>query len=420
LIIFLKILFLVHSRNLLDFCYEACDGLGFEQVPASLSPMLKYSFLFISDYPSLSSVSERIFQIFEKSPAFILALYTIITYSIIALVVLTVYILLNRRRMEDIARRKNQLNEEYQGLLIDYFFTSDKENEVKLKLSRIANSDFNRRILINQIIDLGVNMQGNEKMRLRDLYLELGLKKDSLKKVYSRKWHKNIKGFRELSFMNIREANDRIIHFLNSSNRILRMEAQIVLVRLSDKNPYEFLDFLEQPLSVWEQINIHELLMQHNLTVPDFKQWFTSENLTIVHFSLQMVAKFKQVDALPGVIYLLQHEDDEIRKESIRTCGELGQVKALEPLKAMYPNESYENKTEILVAFGKIPDEKYLEFLNEVLDMEEDVQLQILATKAMENLDEPGIARLIKLMKSKSEYKNYKIIIRHVLDGRIY
>lgn len=376
--------------------------------------------IFLKIYLSLPSVSERIFQIFEKSPAFILALYTIITYSIVALVVLTVYILLNRRRMEDIARRKNQLNEQYQDLLVDYFFTSDKENEVKLELSRIANSDFNRRILINQIIDLGVNMQGNEKMRLRDLYLELGLKKDSLKKVYSRKWHKNIKGFRELSFMNIREANDRIIHFLNSSNRILRMEAQIALVRLSDKNPYEFLDFLEQPLSVWEQVTIHELLMQHNLTAPDFKQWFTSENLTIVHFSLQMVARFKQVDALPGVINLLQHEDDEIRKESIRTCGELGQVEALEPLKAMYPNESYENKTEILVAFGKIPDEKYLEFLNEVLDMEEDVQLQILATKAMENLDEPGIARLIKLMKSKSEYKNYKIIIRHVLDRRIY
>ncbi|HKK62475.1 MAG TPA: hypothetical protein VJ951_07940, partial [Bacteroidales bacterium] len=59
-------------------------------------------------------------------------------------------------------------------------------------------------------------------------------------------------------------------------------------------------------------------------------------------------------------------------------------------------------------------------FLNGVLDAEDDVRLQILATKAMENLDEPGVARLIKLMKSKSEYKNYRIIIRHVLDRRIY
>jgi hypothetical protein len=85
-----------------------------------------------------------------------------------------------------------------------------------------------------------------------------------------------------------------------------------------------------------------------------------------------------------------------------------------------YPDESDNNKLEILRSFSKVPDEKYLKFLKSVLDTEDDVQLQIQATKAMENTDEPGISMLIKLMKSKSEYKNYQIIIRHVLDGRIY
>ncbi len=85
-----------------------------------------------------------------------------------------------------------------------------------------------------------------------------------------------------------------------------------------------------------------------------------------------------------------------------------------------YPEETLNNRLEILRTFSQVPDEKYLKFLKNVLDTEEDVQLQIEATKAMENTDEPGISMLIKLMKSKSEYKNYQIIIRHVLDGRIY
>ena len=85
-----------------------------------------------------------------------------------------------------------------------------------------------------------------------------------------------------------------------------------------------------------------------------------------------------------------------------------------------YPEETFNNKLEILHSFAKVPDEKYLKFLKSVLDTEEDVLLQIEATKAMENTGEPGISMLIKLMKSKSEYKNYQIIIRHVLDGRIY
>ncbi len=79
--------------------------------------------------------------------------------------------------------------------------------------------------------------------------------------------------------MNIRDANEQIIKSLNSGNNILRMEAQIAMVRLSDGNPYEFLDLLEKPLSLWEQVTLHELLIQHNLKVPEFKQWFTSENI---------------------------------------------------------------------------------------------------------------------------------------------
>ena len=89
-------------------------------------------------------------------------------------------------------------------------------------------------------------------------------------------------------------------------------------------------------------------------------------------------------------------------------------------MKKVYAGESLSNKLEILKAFARMPDEKNLKFLKSILDTEEDVQLQIQATKAIENMDEPGIAMLIKLMKSKSEYKNYQIIIRHVLDGRIH
>ncbi|HKK61670.1 MAG TPA: HEAT repeat domain-containing protein, partial [Bacteroidales bacterium] len=297
---------------------------------------------------SLGALGERIRDVFEKSPTLIVALYTVIFYSIITLMVLTVFILLNRRKMEKTQVLEDELNEKYQGLLVDYFFRKDIADKVEKELKRIANSEFNRGILINQIIDMSVNMQDKEKAQLKDLYIKLGLKEDSLKKVYSKKWHENIKGFRELAFMNIREANERIIKLLNSPNRILRMEAQIALVRLSDENPYKFLDFLDQPLSVWEQITIHELLIQHNLSAPDFSQWLKSSNLTIVRFSLQMIARFNQTAALPGVLSLLKHDDDTVRKEAIRTCGELGQKEALPVLSEIYYDEEHQNKEEVL------------------------------------------------------------------------
>ncbi len=374
----------------------------------------------LQDRSFLKSYSEKMLLRFDKSPLFITILYVVIIYSIVTLVTLLIIILLNRGRMEREQKLREYLKEKFQLQLMDYLFEVEKREQAYRELESIASSRFNRQLLIDQMIDLSINLKGEIKNTIRELYLMLGLKKDSMNKAQSKKWHENVKGFRELAFMNIRDANEIILASLNSNNEILRMEAQIALVGLSEENPYHFLGFMEKPLAIWEQITLHELLIQHNLKVPAFKQWFESENDSVVIFALEMVSWFKQKGAGSSVIKLFGHENGDVRQTAFRVSGEIGLKSALPAMKKIYGQESFKNKVEILNAFAKIPDERHLHFLKSVLDLEEDVQLQILATKAMENTDEPGISMLIKLMKSKSEYKNYQIIIRHVLDGRIY
>lgn len=368
----------------------------------------------------LKRYSERILLRFDKSPLFITILYIVILYSIVTLITLLIIILLNRNKIHREQKLREYLKEEYQQKLMDYLFEEEKRDQAYLDLEQIASNKFNRQILIDQMIDLSINLKGELKEVIKELYLKLGLKEDSLTKAYSRKWHENVKGFRELAFMNIRDANDRIIESLNSNNEILRMEAQIAMVCLSDDNPYHFLHLMEKPLAVWEQITLHELLIQHNLKVPPFQQWFESENDSVVIYALEMVSWFKQKGTGKEVIRLFSHENEEVRHTAYKVCGDIKLKGALPVMKKLYEGETYNNKLEILNTFARIPEERHLKFLKSVLDMEEDVQLQILATKAMENTDEPGISMLIKLMKSKSEYRNYQIIIRHVLDGRIY
>lgn len=369
---------------------------------------------------SLSLYAWSLLTRFKKSPLLIGILYLVILYSIVTLITLLIIILLHRRRIEREELLKEYLLEKYQQLLMNYLFEEEKKEEAFKELNQVANNRVNRQILIDQMIDLSVNLKGEIKEEIQILFTKLGLKKDSLEKAYSRKWHENVKGFRELAFMNIRDANEQIIKSLNSKNEILRMEAQIAMVRLSDGNPYEFLHLLKKPLSLWEQVTLHELQIQHNLEVPDFKQWFTSENTSLVIFALEMVAWYKQQGAGNELIKLFEHENEQVRHTAYKVCGEIKLKMTLPALVKKYPEETMGNKLEILRSFAKVPDENYLKFLKSVLDSEDDVQLQIQATKAMENTGEPGISMLIKLMKSKSEYKNYQIIIRHVLDGRIY
>ena len=404
----------------------AATGTMNAQAPEGMVPMSSDSAVVdttLSDQDSvdvLSAYARGILTRFDKSPTLVTILYIVILYSIVTLITLLIIILLNRRRIEREEILNEYLLERYQLLLMNYLFDEEHQELAFLELNEVADNHVSRQVLIDQMIDLSVNLKGEIKEEIQKLYLRLGLKRDSLEKAYSRKWHQNVKGFRELAFMNIREANEQIIKSLNANNEILRMEAQIAMVRLSDGNPYEFLNLLKKPLSLWEQVTLHELQIQHNLDVPDFKQWFSSDHISVVMFSLHMVAWYKQRGVGKEILELFEHENEQVRNISYKVCGEIGLKMALPAMIRRYPEEIFKNKLEILESFTKVSDEKHLKFLKSVLDMEEDVQLQIEATKAMENTGEPGISMLIKLMKSKSEYKNYQIIIRHVLDGRIY
>ncbi len=370
---------------------------------------LRDFFLFRGNGPWLTR-----YNYFGKSVALVNALIITIIASLATMLVLLIVILLNRRSMEKEARLRQYLLEQYQSLIIDYLFGSSSPEQFK----RIASDNFRRQVLIDQMIDVSVNLKGDSREKLSKLYTDLNLDDDSIERAHSRRWHKRIKGFRELAFMGIREGNEEMYKSLNSRNEILRMEAQIALVRLSENDHFEFLSQLKRPFSLWEQISLHDLIIQHNLPVPDFQRWLTSENPTVVMFALRMIREFKQMEAEPEIRKVLLHREPRVSNLAVEVAGDLGMKTTLETMKRMYKYQEYNNCLEIVKSMGKMPETSMLGFLKLVLDKEDDVQLQIEAVKAIENMGEEGVQALVKVM--KSEYKNYNIIVRHVLDRRIY
>jgi HEAT repeat protein len=366
-------------------------------------------FLFRNDSPWLKRINY-----FGKSFALVNALIITIIISISTMIILLIVILLNRTRMEKQEDLKQYLAETYQGMIIDYLFTGSSPDRFR----SIASDTYRRQALIDQMIDVSVNLKGDAEEKLGGLYLYLGLDRDSIKRANNFRWHKKIKGFRELAFMNIKNANNVIYKALNSNNEILRMEAQIALVRLTDEDPFSFLFQLKRPFSLWEQITLHELIIQHDIPVPEFKKFLRATNPTVVMFALRMIREFKQKDSEDDVRETLEHPSPEVRQLAVQVAGDLEMRSTLEVMKRMYKSQDYNTCLEIIRAMAKMPDPSLMGFLKLVLDKEDDVQLQIEATKAIENNGEEGVKTLVKLM--KSEYKNYNIIVRHVLDRRIF
>jgi len=368
----------------------------------------------------------------KQSSAMIKALIIVVMICILCLLVLLIWILVNRNRMEVRQAETQHLLEKYESLLFDYLVAGNNDDvtsatryNILFDIDKISKYEFNRGILINQMheltksmsltISIGQNKDAREQ--LRDMYYQMNLDQDSIRKLYSPKWHIQVKGFREMAFMNVTEAVSKIHLALKSKNNVLRMEAQLALVRLNEDDPFGFLDHLTHPFTLWEQLNVYELIVLHDLQIPQFSRWTTSLNKTVVIFSLRMIQVFKQLQAVPQIIACLHHPDMDVRHTAIIVSGEIQVRECLPHLKNMYKNEDYANCHAIILAMSKMPDEMMLSFLKLVLDKEDDVQLQIESAKAISKMGEVGVASLVKLM--KSEYKNYQIIIRHVLDKRI-
>jgi len=96
--------------------------------------------------------------------------------------------------------------------------------------------------------------------------------------------------------------------------------------------------------------------------------------------------------------------------------GDLKMSDELVKNRKYYKNEIYDNQLEFIRSMGKCPTTKMLGFLQKVIDFSDSADIQIEAMKAIHLMNE-GTTTLNKMM--NSSYKNYNIVIKHVLDNKI-
>ncbi len=242
-------------------------------------------------------------------------LVAIIFYLLISLVMLLIFIVVNRTIKTRQRVEAEKIKQTYQEELTNFLF--DEESQV-FEFTGIKHA-FNREIFINELLSLHNNLFGESAKRLGDLYFNLELYKDSLKKIDSRQWAVKAKGFRELAQMDVKDAGRKIEKYVNSHNNILRIESQIAMVRLNEDNPLFFFDDLKHELSEWEQINILDALLYHKINIDSFERWMNNPNDSVVIFAIKMAGFFKHIQSWPRVLELLEHSNPDIRREAIKT-----------------------------------------------------------------------------------------------------
>jgi hypothetical protein len=357
-------------------------------------------------------------NLFGSSFRFMDLLTTSIIVCFAVATIILIFVLLNRNKMEKRIIIKNNLLVQYQKIILDAVEDKILTDEEIRKFKSIIKNQFNRQVFVQEMIDVALMLPKNTLKNLRKFYYDSGLIKATERKLKCHKWHYIIQGLKELSALDIKDYNDIVMKHINSKNDILRMEAQIAIVRLSnDVNTFEFLSKLNHNITLWEQITLHQLMVQADLNVPDFGKWVLSKNPSVVMFCLKMIREYNQIQNAKKIISLMHYDNVEVRKLTIEVIGDLKINESIDTLKDCYHLETHENSVEIVKTLGKLSNPNTIDFLQNIVDVNGDVQLQIESVKAIYNMGEIGKEYLEKML--NSEYKNYDIVIKHVLDNKI-
>ncbi|MGB5355206.1 MAG: HEAT repeat domain-containing protein [Eudoraea sp.] len=246
----------------------------------------------------------------------------------------------------------------------------EKRNYVELKITirELLKEPLNKQVIAEVLVDLQKDVSGEARTRVYQLYQELELHIEAIKKLDSWRWEVVSKGILELTQMRVTSSYGFIKKFINDKRSIIRKQAQIAAVTLTHEGISFFLDTTRYKISEWQQLKLMEVLQNlEGFNPPSFKAWLTSNNRDVVLFSLRLIKHYHQIDAGIAMIPLVQHKNDMVKAEAIYCIKEFRVKEAMQTLKAVLPNCKTDIRImilEVIATMGDIEDLPYLVKLN--------------------------------------------------------
>ncbi|NSL87538.1 HEAT repeat domain-containing protein [Chitinophaga sp. Mgbs1] len=343
----------------------------------------------------LSAFPSTIESIFRNAPLAIQIAMVFIVVAITGTALAYYSILRSRYRGYRRDKKLSVLLPEIDNLIIDEVLTNPDmqqdipADQVPLNLEPFQRLPLDRpwarQALTDRIIHFRRNVRGNMGNLLRNLYIQLELDKDTMKKMKSRRWEKKVQALVELTSLNMSIADVTILPLTNSRNRELRAAARHAYIKLSKNEPFKFFDVVTDPLLMWDQVELFRIITTtEGIAIPNFARWITySGNKSVVSFCLKLVVHYNQLAAVPAIIKLLDTRDHYLRADAINCLGKLKVAEAEDQLVRIYTSQPLHCQIEILKAIGRISSGRNIDFLKTEFLHSTDFDLRKSAAKSL-------------------------------------
>jgi len=302
-------------------------------------------------------------SLFSQYPDIIRVAAFVAFFSFILIVITLIVIFCNRvrkvRKKEAIAKAENIIFEELSEHLLTYDTVTDipeeEMNETVCKLNKLKNQDkVFRRTMVHLMVYFQMNMRGTVANIISSAYSRLKLREFTLGKLRSYFWFKKTQGLAEVQGMRDGHSLPEVQNLIDDSNQDVRVAAYNVLLKLKADNCFDFMVDEQGELSEWHQIMLEDAVVKTpGLEIPNFKIYLTTECKGIILLCIKLIVHYRQYNAVPKMLSMLDHEQEDVRNQIIEALGKLNSDSYEERLIERYPEETIKNKSAILIALGQ-------------------------------------------------------------------
>lgn len=273
---------------------------------------------------------------------------------------------------------RNSKKQKQENLLIDflnsYLFDEDfeKEKEIENFKKKHLNTELEIKVTIKEILQFHKNLKGESATALEELFLQFQLEIFILKDLDKNSWYNTARAIYALSELTIEVPANKIEPYLNDIRDEVRQQSQLYFLKTAKTNPLQFLDITKRPLTTWQQIYIENALKNfYEGPTPDFAQWIDHELISVVEFSIRLIARYNQFENIPKLVPFLKHEKESVKIETIRSLRKLGYEELLGLITPDFEKENLLIKKEILKTIEQLGDYNDLQKIRPLIAADE-------------------------------------------------
>jgi hypothetical protein len=283
--------------------------------------------------------------------------------------------------------------------------TKIKEFQLKHKLTKNL-----RKFILNKIIHIKENLNETNEHSMLLIYKYFGFDEISKKLIRNRKWYSKSEALHHYQNIGYKIKTGHVKQFLDSKNKSLRSNSIIALISLSDEK-FNVLDNYKYTISKSDEVKILDIIYRKKSKVPkNINNWLKSKNDSIVIIAIKLIVRFrhKQDISLEQISYLLNSENQSVRKEIILAIRELVMFETNDILLQHFTKETnIRNKISIIKTLNVIGTSENIGFMSSLLNEDENLELDL--KLEIVNFINKTDATFFQNFKFKDEEKNIEL-----------